>query len=157
MNYLLGFLFLVLIVLLETSVLPFFPIFGVQGNLLLVIVLALRFLNLNPESYYSAFVGGILLDLLGGWPLGLSSSLLLLLSGTVGLVRRFASASPLVLLLLTFGAAVIFRLTQAFPLLNPAVLGKGGLVDVGVMAVVYPVLKYVLKSLFARRELQIGA
>ncbi len=156
MNYFFELLFLILVVLFEVSVLAVFPVFGVQCDLLLVIILALRFLNLTPESYYGAFVGGILLDLLGSGHFGLSSLVLLLLSGAVGLVRRFASASLPILLLLTFMASVIFRSAYTFPTLDPAILGKGGLVDVGVMVLVYPLLRYLLKSVFARRELQIG-
>lgn len=156
MKYFFGLLFLILIVLFEVSVLPFFPVFGVQPNLLLVFLLALQFLGLSQESYYGAFLGGILFDLLMGNLFGLSSLVLLLLMGAAGLVRRFAEGSLLVLLLLTFVVSVVFRIIQAFPTFNPAILLKGGLVDVGVMVVVYPVLRYVLKSLFARREIEVG-
>lgn len=156
MKYFFGLLFLVLIVLFESSVLPFFSVFGVQPSFLLVILLALQFLGLSQESYYGAFFGGVLLDLLGGGPFGFSGLILLLLSGAAGLVRRFAEGSPPVLLLITFVASVAFRVTRVFPILNPTVLCKGGLLDVGVMMAVYPMLRYVLKSVFGKRELQVG-
>ncbi len=155
-KYILGALFLVLVVLFETSVLPFFPILGAQSNLLLVILLALQFLGSPKESYYGAFFGGILLDLLNSTTFGFSSLFLLLLTGAVGLARRAAASPLLILLLITFIASLFFRVARVFPTFSPAIFLKGGLVDVGVMVVVYPTLRYVLKGLFARREIQVG-
>lgn len=149
MKYLLGVLFLVLIVLLETSVLT-------QLGLLLVILLALQFLGLTRESYYGTIFGGILFDLLTGGLFGLSSLILLLLSGAVGLVRRSVTGSFSVLLLLTFAASVVFRIVQSFPVFNLAALCKGGFLDVGLMLLIYPMLQYLTKSVFGKRELRVG-
>ena len=156
MKYLLGALFLILIVLLETSVLPIFPLFGAQLGLLLVILLALQFLGLTRGSYYGAFFGGILFDLLTGGLFSLSALVLLLLSAVAGLVRRFVSGTLPVLLVTTFIASVFFRLVQSFPTVNLPTLCKGGFVDVGLMLFTYPTLKYLLKSVFGRRELKVG-
>lgn len=156
MKYIFGLLFLILIALFETSVLPFFPIFGTSLNFLLIILLALEFLGLTRESYYGAFFGGILLDLLTGSPFGLSSLVLLLLTGAVGLAQRVAEGSPLALLLITFAVSTIFRFVQIFPTLNVATLLKGGLLDTMLMLVLYPSLRYLLKSVFGRKELEIG-
>lgn len=155
-KYVFGLLFLTLIVLFEASVLPFFPVFNTQPSLLLVFLLSLQFLGFAQESFYGAFFGGILLDLLNSTTLGLSSLFLLLLVGAVGLARRVAASSPLILLLMTFVGSVVFRITQAFPTFNPAMLCKGGVLDVGMMLLVYPMLRYVLGSVFRRRELQVG-
>lgn len=156
MKYAFGLLFLILIALFETSVLPFFPIFGTQPNPLLTIILALQFFGLTREAYYSAFFGGILVDLLSGAVFGLSSLGLLLLSGTAYLVRRFTSVSLLVLLLVTFAASVVFRAVQVFPTFNLTLFLKGGLLDTGLMLLVYPTLRYLLKSVFGKRELKVG-
>jgi len=131
-------------------------IFGAQPSILLVGLLALQLLDFSKAAYYTAFLGGILLDLLTGNLFGLSSLVFVLLGGVVSLVRRSAKGSPLVLFLTTFLASIVFRITQAFPTLNPVALCKGGVLDVGVMMVVYPVLKYFLKSLFGKREIRIG-
>ena len=131
-------------------------IFGVQPSILLVVLLALQLLDFSKAAYYAAFFGGMLLDLLTGNLFGLSSLVFVLLGGAAGLVRRFAKGSPLVILLTTFLASIIFRITQVFPTFEPAALFKGGILDVGVMMMVYPMLRYVLKNLFGRRELQVG-
>ncbi len=157
MKNLLLILLLAIIVLLETSVLPFFPIFGNQPSLLLISLLALQFLGLARESYYGAFFGGILFDLLSSTIFGLSSLILLLLSGAVGLARRFAGNSPLILLLITFTASISFRVAQVFPTLNVVSFFRGGLLDTGLMIILYPTLRYLLKSVFGRRELKVGA
>lgn len=156
MKYVFGVLLLILIVLFETSVLPFFPVFGTQPNLLLVILLALQFLGFSQESYYAAFFGGILSDLLAGNLFGLGSLTLLLLSGAVGLVRRFASASPLILLLITAATSVAFRIVRVLPFFNLTVFLKGGLLDAGLMLLIYPTLQHLLKSVLGRRELKVG-
>lgn len=156
MKYILGFLILILIVLFETSVLPFFPLFGTQPHLLLVTLLVLQFLGLTQECYYGAFFGGLLFDLFTGAPLGFGSLSLLLLSGAVGLVRRFAESSILLLLLITFVVSIVFRAVQAFSTFNLTIFLKGGLVDAGLMLLLYPSSKYLLKSVFGKKELQIG-
>lgn len=156
MKYVFGLLFLILAAFFECSIAPSFLIFGAQPSLVLVGLLVLHFLDFPKEAYYAGFFGGILLDLLMGSPFGFSSLVFILIGGAAGLVRRFAEGQPLVLLLTTFVASIIFRITQVFPTLNPAALCKGGVLDVCVMAVVYPVLRYVLKNVFGRREIQVG-
>ena len=156
MKYVFGLLFLVLTAFFEVSIAPSFLIFGVQPSLVLVGLLVLQLLDFSKGAYYTAFFGGILLDLLAGNLFGLSSLVFVLLGGVAGLVRRSAKGSPLVLFLITFLASIVFRLTQAFPTLNLVALCKGGILDVGVMVVVYPVLKYFLKGVFGRKELRIG-
>jgi len=156
MKRLLLLFFLLLVALGETSVLPFFPIFGTHPSLLLVLLLALQFLGFGQESYYGAFFGGLFLDLLWGSPLGLGSLILLLLMRGVSLARRFAGSSPLVVLLITFLTAIVFRAVRVFPLFYLPLFLRGGLLDVGVMLFIYPVLRYFLKTVFGKRELQVG-
>lgn len=146
-------LLLIITVLLEASAFPFFPVFGTEPNLLLGLVLAWQFLGRSPKSYYSALFGGVLTDLVNNTPLGFSSLTLLLISGAVGLVQRFAEGSFPVLLLTTFVSAFILRFVQVFPTFNPFALFKGGILDVGVVAVVYPALRYFLKTFSDKREL----
>ena len=154
-NLLLG-LILTMIVLLETSVLSFFPIFGIQLSPLLVVILSLNFLGLGVDGYYAAFFGGLLLDLLADQPLGFSSCALVLISGAVGFLGRRAEGSLPTRLLITFGAAVIFRLVQSFPVIEPALIAKGGLGDGGLMLLVYPCGRYFWRNFFARREIEVG-
>lgn len=156
MKYILGFLFLVIIVLFETSVLPFFTVFGIQFSPLLVILLSLQFLGLTDYGYYGAFFGGILLDLFGGQPLGFSGLGLLLISGAVGRLHRLAEGSLPSRLLVTFLASAVFRLVQALPALEPAVVCRGGLLDMGLMVFIYPCSRYLLRNVFSRREIQVG-
>ena len=145
-----------LLVLFEASVLPFFLIFGVQLNLLLVSILAVQFLGFFEEANYGAFLGGCLLDLLTGRLFGLSSLTLLLLNGLASLVRRFVAGSFPILLLLTFTLSVVFRAVQVVPVFNLPALCKGAFLDMVVMVVVYPSLRYLEKSVFGRRELKVG-
>ncbi len=156
MKYIFGFLFLILVALFEASIAPSLSPFGAQPSLVLVSLLVLQFLDFSKEAYYAAFFGGILLDLLMSNLLGASSLVFVLLSGAADLVRRFAKGSPLVLLLTTFGASVVFRTTQAFPTFAPTVIFKGGVLDVCVMLLLYPLLRYVLKNVFGGREIQVG-
>lgn len=122
-------------------------------RLLLTLVLAFQFLGLIRESYWCAFLGGVIIDLLIGTPLGFSSLILLLISGAVGLIRRFAEGSFPLLLLITLVVSVIFRVTQTFPTFNLSALLRDGFLDVGVMMAVYSLLKYFLKNLFGRDDL----
>ncbi len=156
MSYIFGLLFLILTAFFEASIAPSFLIFGVQPSLVLVGLLVLQLLDFSKEAYYTAFFGGILLDLLTGNPLGFGSLVFILLGRAAGLVRQSAKGSLLVLLLTTFLASSVFRITQAFPILNLSVLCKGGVLDVGVMIVVYPILRYFLKNVFGKREIQVG-
>ncbi len=156
MKYIFGLLFLALLALFEASILPFFPIFGVQLNLLLVSILAVQFLGFFEEANYGAFLGGVLLDLLTGGLFGLSSLTLLLLNGLAALVQRFVAGSFPVLLILTFALSVVFRAVLVVPVFNLSALCKGAFLDVVVMVVVYPLLRYVLKTVFGKRELRVG-
>ena len=155
MKYVFGFLFLILVTLFEASVAPSFLIFGVQPSLVLVGLLILQLLDFSKAAYYAAFFGGIFLDLLAGNLFGLSSLVFILLGGATGLVRRSARGSPLAFFLTAFLASIIFRITQVFPTFEPVALCKGGILDVGVMMLVYPLLRYVLKTVFGRREIQV--
>lgn len=127
-----------------------------QPSPLLVILLALQFLGLAKESYYGAFFGGILLDLLTGRPFGLGSLTLLLLNGAASLARRFVAGSFPILLILTFALSVVFRAVQVVPIFNLPALCKGAFLDVVAMVAVYPALRYLEKSVFGRRELKVG-
>jgi rod shape-determining protein MreD len=156
MNPVFGFLFLIIIVLLEVSVLPFLTVGGVQFSPLLLVLLSLQFLGLSNHSYYGAFLGGILLDLFTGRSLGSSSCGLLFISGAVGLFRRRAEGSLPALLLVTFLASLFFRLIEAFPVFVSLMVVRGGLLDVGLMLLIYPCSRYFLRNVFGRREIQIG-
>lgn len=156
MKYIFGFLFLILVTFFEASFAPSFPIFGAQPCFVLVGLLVLQFLNFPQEAYYTGFFGGILLDLLTAGPFGFSSLVFILIGGAASLVRRFAEGQLLVLLLTTFVASITFRITQVFPTFKPVALCKGGVLDVGVMMLVYPMLRYVSKNVFGRREIQVG-
>jgi len=157
MKYIFGFLFLILVALFEASVMPSFSFFGTQPSLLLTGLLVLQFLGFAKEAYYGGFFGGILLDLFAGTHFGFSSLVFVLISGTADLAQRFAEESLLVLFLTTFGASIVFRIVHVFPALDPLILVKGGILDVGVVAVVYPIWKYFLKNVFGCKELLVRA
>ncbi len=135
--------------LFEAAVLP-------QLSILLVILLAAQFLGFSEGANYGAFFGGILLDLLTGGRFGLSSLILLLLSGLTGLVQRFVAGSLPVSLILTFVLSIVFRAVQAVPVFNLTALCRGAFLDVLAMVLIYPTLRYLEKSIFGRRELKVG-
>jgi rod shape-determining protein MreD len=69
-SYYVGLPLLVLVALLEVSVLPMFRVYGLQPNLLLVLLIAWLMVRGATEAFVLAPIGGILLGLVDGAPAG---------------------------------------------------------------------------------------
>lgn len=152
-------LFLIVAVLFEASVLPSLWPFVVQPQLLLMVILSLEFADQSPWSLYSAFLGGLLRDLLAATAIGFSSLYLVLIVGAVGLSRRRLGGSLLFLFTITFLVSFAFRFLSTLPLLDLSLVRLfvfGGLLDAGLMLILFPTLKYFFRHLFEKKELQVG-
>jgi rod shape-determining protein MreD len=89
-------------VLLQATVLPHLRVYGGQPDLVVLLVLAWSTLDQEQEGLAWAFVGGLLLDLFSGTPIGVSSLALLPLAYLIGLLEaQVYRASLLLPLLLT--------------------------------------------------------
>lgn len=159
MKHLLLTLFLITTVLLEVSVLPPLWPFIIPPQLLLMVILSLEFADRSTESLYGAFLGGILRDLLTAASIGFSSLYLVLIMGAVGLSRRRFGGSLLFLFTITFLVSFAFRFLSTLPLLDPSLIrlfAFGGLLDAGLMLILFPTLRYFFRHLFEKKELQVG-
>ena len=70
MSYWVGLPLLLLVALMEVSVLPMFRIYGLQPNLMLILLVAWLIVRGSSEAYVLAPVGGVLLGLVDGAPVG---------------------------------------------------------------------------------------
>lgn len=75
--------------LLETSVLPEVSIAGIKPDLVLVLAVVIAMAVGFEESIVWALIGGLLLDVLSGRPLGATALGLLLVTGMAALIARF--------------------------------------------------------------------
>ena len=70
MSYWVGLPLLVLVALSEVSVLPMFRVYGLQPNLLLVLLIAWLIVRGAGEAFVLAPIGGVLLGFMDGAPAG---------------------------------------------------------------------------------------
>lgn len=92
---------------LQSTVFSQLRVFGGQPDLVVVIVLAWSTLDSEGEGMAWAFVGGLLLDVLSGAPLGVSSLVLLPVAYVVGLAEAQVYRANVGLLLLLGGAGAL--------------------------------------------------
>lgn len=78
---------LLIVALLQTTVLPELTVLGVKPELMLLSVLAWSLLRGPGEGLVWAFLGGLMLDLFSGGPLGASTLALLAVSFGAGFVE----------------------------------------------------------------------
>jgi len=90
--------------LLQTTALPALKILGVKPELMLLMVLAWSLLRGVEEGLVWAFLGGLLLDIFSGGPLGASTLALLVVSFLSGLTEGSVARTSFVLPL---GAALV--------------------------------------------------
>jgi rod shape-determining protein MreD len=69
-SYYIGLPLLILAALLEVSVLPMFRIYGLQPNLVLVLLIAWLIVRGSTEAFILAPIGGVILGLVDGAPAG---------------------------------------------------------------------------------------
>jgi rod shape-determining protein MreD len=106
---------LLVVALFQATALPALKVLGVKPELMLLTVLAWSLVRGVEEGLFWAFVGGLMLDLFSGGPLGASALALLVvsfLSGlTEGSVTRTGFLMPMVMALLgTLLYQVVFLL-----------------------------------------------
>jgi rod shape-determining protein MreD len=100
-------LLLILIALAQTTLSPRLLVMGAQPNLMLLSVVSWSLLRGERQGMLWAFVGGALIDLLSGAPLGVSSLSLLLVSFLAGLgATTIFRASLSLLLLIGLGSSL---------------------------------------------------
>lgn len=115
--------------LIETTVLPLFPIAGATINLVFVLAIVATMTMGVEDGLVWAFVGGLMLDMLTpGRPLGATTFTLLIVVGVAVLAARFFAPGrrwpPVV---------ATFVLTGAFHLVLLAVLNLTERLDVGAL------------------------
>ncbi len=74
--------------ILQTIILPSFQIFGVSPDTLLCLVVGLGFTNGYFTAAFSGLFGGLMLDILYGWPLGANALIYLLAGVLAGVIRE---------------------------------------------------------------------
>ena len=93
--------------ILQATVLSHLRVYGGQPDLIVVIVLAWATLDRDQEGMVWAFVGGIILDLFSGAPLGISALALVPIAYLVGLTEAgvYRTNIGLPVLMAVIGAA----------------------------------------------------
>lgn len=155
-----------LLAIVQATVLPAFPIFGVAPGLWLVVVFAWSLLRGTREGLILAFIGGIIVDLISATPLGVTSlSLMLSVALVTFFQRHLPKSQVLIPALLTALATILFwliyllllRLIMPYIIAGQAFLGisdlrTGGgrnsvLDDIGRgYGLTAPVLRFILQS-----------
>jgi len=113
---------LLTVALLQTTVLPALTILGVKPELMLLTVLSWSLLRGMEEGLVWAFLGGLMLDLFSGGPLGASTLALLVVSFLSGLTQASVTRTSF---LLPMGAALVGTLLYQGLLLLVVQLTRG--------------------------------
>ncbi len=125
--------------LLETSVLPELTVGGIKPDLVLVITIVVAMVIGFEDGLVWAVVGGLLVDILTGRPLGATALGFLLVMGLASLTGRLMGAPRiLVVSTVTFALALFFQALQAAVLTVTAGITPGPL----------PVQTFLLIALF---------
>jgi len=99
--------------ILQIALMPFLSIKGVWPNLIMIITIILILLDLSPEAFLMAFLGGLILDLAS--PLFFGFNILMILAVTYLIklfVNKFITESNiLIVAILIFIVAIIQDLT----------------------------------------------
>lgn len=114
--------------LLETSVLPELTIAGFKPDLVLVLTVVVAMVVGFDDALVWAVVGGLLVDILSGRPLGATCLGLLLAAGLASVMgRMMGTPRVLTVSLLTFALALFFQAVQSAILAVTAGVGLGPL------------------------------
>ncbi len=100
-------LFVALLALLQTGVLPFFPVMGARPSLVLVAVVAFASMHVGPRALAWGFGGGLLLDLFSSAPLGTNALLFTVIAYAAGRVGLGLDRTHLVFPILATALATI--------------------------------------------------
>jgi rod shape-determining protein MreD len=153
-------LLLVVVALAQSSLSPRLALLGVQPNLMLLAVLSWSLLRGGREGLLWAFGGGVLVDILSGAPLGVSSLSLLLVSllSSQGELAVFGTTLSLPLFV-GFVGSLLHDLSFLFMLQLlgwsidwPTALSKLLLLDAGLNTVFMPLMYVSLRWLHRRTK-----
>lgn len=118
-----------LMLVLETSVLPFLTVRGVRPDLILILVISLGLLNGPREGALAGFAGGLLEDLLLGRYVGVRAISKMIAGYLAGLAgKRVYRDSLVTSVLLVLGGTIIsefLSFTLWWELGSPLALGAG--------------------------------
>ena len=140
---------------LQSALAPFLSFHAVHPDLLLVVVVAWSMLRNMEDSLPLAFAGGALLDLLSPTPFGLFTLSMLLVTLAASFWRDKLSYMPFLLaILLMLPYSILFYLiflpllwATGYPMTGLGqvfvnVIFPASLMNVGVMALVYPLFRW---------------
>ncbi|HXH20634.1 MAG TPA: hypothetical protein VNN10_01300 [Dehalococcoidia bacterium] len=137
MSYYIGIPLVITVALSEVAFLPYFRVFGLQPNLLLVVLLAWLMVRGQEEALYLIPTGAIVLGLVDGAPLGvalLALAPLAILHDLRG--SHLSEGQFLNAVVFTIAATVVY---QTAYLVAFGAAGEGGNILVAVTRVVVPV------------------
>lgn len=109
---------MLLLAVIQTAVLPRFPVFGLTPNLLFLVALAWGVVRGWQEGVVWAFVAGIMADLFSLTPLGLSSLTFMIAIGAALLLIRPFPSYPLLAPMAAAAAGTLIYLLLQFLLLR---------------------------------------
>jgi len=137
MSYYIGIPLVVTVALAEVAFLPYFRVFGLQPNLLLVVLLAWLMVRGQEEALYLIPIGAIFLGLVDGAPMGIA----LLALAPVAVLHdlrgsHLSEGQLLIALVFTVAATVVYQSTY---LLAFGLHGQAGDILGAVLRVVVPV------------------
>ena len=104
-------LFVFVLALLQTSVLPYFEVFGVQPALVMVAVVILATTHADSRALRWGFGGGLAVDLFSAAPIGTNALLFTLLAFAAGLGGRGLDRT-----LVYYPALLLALQVQQFPI-----------------------------------------
>lgn len=110
MKYVAATLLLLMAALVQTSVLPAFPVFGVSPNLVLILLVCWTIVRGQQEAMVIVPIGGLCLSLVGSQPIGvalLAVTPVLLLSELAAL--RLTGSDLLLALVLVFLSSLLYE------------------------------------------------
>lgn len=116
----------VLLVILQSAVLPHFPLFGAVPQLFLLVTLAWGLLHGLQKGILWAFVVGIFIDLFSAGPMGLTSLALMAAVAVALLIQRSFPGSRIIMpVLLALVATLVFWFVYLLLLriLMPPIIG----------------------------------
>ena len=117
-------LFVFVLALLQTSVLPYFEVFGVQPALVMVAVVILATTHTDSRALLWGFGGGLAVDLFSAAPIGTNALLFTLLAFAAGVGGRgldrtiviFPIAATVIATLVYYPALLLALQVQQFPI-----------------------------------------
>jgi rod shape-determining protein MreD len=142
-GYTIGFPLLLVLAIVQSTILPQLAFLNMTPNLVLVAVLAWSFQRGPNEGLVWAWIGGMLIDLVGGAPLGISSLPLMMVALIAGATYRRLFHGNLVLsALVALLANLVFELIYLVLLVltHPSIQFPAGILrTAGILALIHTI------------------